>query len=130
MTGPPHRKSPGPCAGARASENRLHVHRDGADHTPTVEIPQDYLRRRPMRPNQIRDLAFERDVVKLCHLGPRAIAELLRDVGAQTMKMTTIESKVADFADLDHSVVQALGGERFARPPLTVITSDDEDSAA
>ena len=42
----------------------------------------------------LRDLAFERGVVKLHHLGPRAIAELLRDVGAQTMRMTAIESRV------------------------------------
>ena len=76
-----------------------------------------------------RDFAFERDVVKLHHLGPRAIAELLRDVGAQTMRMTAIESRVADFADLDPGVVQVLGGDRFARPPLTVITSADEEKA-
>jgi hypothetical protein len=129
MTGPPGKEKPQRVAGAGASENRLQ-HRDGADHTPTVEIPHDYLRRRPMRPNQIRDLAFERDVVKLCHLGPRAIAELLRDVGAQTMRMTAIESKVADFADLDPGVVDALGGNGFARPPLTVVTSADDEPAA
>ena len=76
------------------------------------------------------DLAFERDVVKLHHLGPRAIVELLRDVGAQTMKMTTIESRVADFADLDPGVVDALGGNGFARPPLTVVTSADDEPAA
>ena len=74
-----------------------------------------------------RDFAFERDVVRLHRLGPRAIAELLRDVGARTMRMTTIESKVADFADLEPSVVQALGGDQFARPPLTIIASADED---
>ena len=75
----------------------------------------------------LRDFAFERNVVKLHHLGPRAIAELLRDVGAQTMRMTSIEARVADFADLDSGVVRALGGDRFARPPLTVVpVADDE----
>lgn len=77
-----------------------------------------------------RDLAFERNIVKLHHLGPHAIAELLRDVGGQTMKMTTIESRVADFADLDPGVVRTLGGDRFAMPPLTVVRSADEEPAA
>ena len=80
-------------------------------------------------PGWFRDLAFERDVVKLHHLGARAIVELLRDVGAQTMRMTTIESRVADFADLNPGVVQALGGGRFARHPLMVVKSADEEKA-
>ena len=83
----------------------------------------------PSRPSWFRDLAFERDVARLHQLGPRAVAELLRDVGAQTMKMTTIESRVADFADLDLNTVHALGGDRFARPPLTVVKSADEEPA-
>ena len=77
----------------------------------------------------LRDLSFERDVVKLHRHGPRAILEILRDVGASTMKMTTIESRVADFADLDPSVVRTLGGDRFATPPLTVVRSADEEPA-
>lgn len=77
-----------------------------------------------------RDFVFERNVVQLHRLGPRIIAELLRDVGARTMHMTTIESKVANFADLDPSVVRALGGDRFARPPLMVVKSADEEPAA
>ena len=72
-------------------------------------------------PGWFRDLAFERDVVKLHQLGARAIVELLRDVGAQTMKMTTIESKVADFADLDPGVVRAMGGDDFGPAPIHLV---------
>ncbi len=78
----------------------------------------------------LRDLTFERDVVKLHHLGARALVELLRDVGALTMRMTTIESKVADFADLDPGVVQVMGGDQFARAPLTVVKSAEEEPPA
>ena len=77
-----------------------------------------------------RDFAFERNVVRLHHLGPRAILEILRDVGAQTMKMSAIESKVADFADLDPSVVNALGGDGFAAAPLTMVPPVDEEPPA
>ena len=78
----------------------------------------------------LRDLAFERNVARLYLLGPRVVTELLRDVGAQTMRMSAIESKVADFANLDPNMVRALGGDRFATPPLTVVKSVDEEPAA
>ncbi len=76
----------------------------------------------------LRDVAFERDVEQLHRLGARVLTELLRDVGARTAHMTSIEARVADFADLDPSLVRALGGDKFAMPPLTLVTSADDEA--
>ena len=84
----------------------------------------------PTCPGAFRDLVFERAVVRLHDLRPRAICELLRQCGAETMRMTIIEARLADFANLDPDVLRALGGDRFARPPLTVVTSADKEPAS
>ena len=74
---------------------------------------------------QVTDLTASARGACLLFPGTRTIL----DVGGQTMKMTAIESRVADFADLDLNTVHALGGDGFARPPLTVVTSTDEEMA-
>ena len=83
----------------------------------------------PACPGASRDLVFERAVMRLHDLGPRAVCELLRQCGAETMRMTIIEARLADFAKLDPDVLRAFGGDRFARPPLSVVKSVDEEPA-
>ena len=78
----------------------------------------------------IAELRFRRDVARVHALGARITAELLAEIGAERSIQHLIDRKVERFADLDASVVRALGGDQFAPPPLTVVTSADEEPAA
>jgi hypothetical protein len=76
----------------------------------------------PPDPSDIRDRRFERHVAQVCELGPRVVGELLRELGATTMHMTTVEQVVEQYAGLDPDTVRILGGDRFpACPALRVV---------
>ncbi len=63
-------------------------------------------------------LRFHRQVEKLYRLGPRAIGELLAEIGEQRGIQTFIEQRLAAYAALDPEVVRELDGVQFPRPPL------------
>jgi hypothetical protein len=63
------------------------------------------------------DLRFERDITALYRLGPRAIAEACRHLGATSYRQTEVEQVVARYAALDPDVVLALEGNRFPKQP-------------
>jgi hypothetical protein len=63
------------------------------------------------------DRRFERDVKAVYGLGPRAIAELLRHLGANNFRMTEIEQATARFAALDPDHVRLSGTDRFPPSP-------------
>ena len=69
----------------------------------------------------MRDAAFERDVATLCALGPRCMVELLREIGADTMRMTAVESLVRRYVRLDAATLRALGGDRLPPRPLHLV---------
>ena len=60
-------------------------------------------------------------VVRLHQLGARAVYELLVEIAAERMICTEIAEKVARFAQLDSVVVQAVGADRMAPPPLHLV---------
>ena len=78
----------------------------------------------------VAELRFRRDVERVHGLGARVVGELLSEIGAERAIQHLIDRKVERYADLDPGVVHALGGDRFPRPPLTVVESADEDPAA
>jgi hypothetical protein len=76
----------------------------------------------PINSAHFRDLRFDRDVARLHSLGARALAELLREIGAETLHMTTIEAAVERYAQLDPDALRRLGGDRFPpRPSLRIV---------
>ena len=66
----------------------------------------------------VADLRFERQAEQLHALGPRAIGELLMEIGEQRHCGTFIEQRLRAYAALDPETVQALDGDEFPRPPL------------
>ena len=66
----------------------------------------------------IRDLRLERDVERLCRLGPRPILELLQEIGAERGILTLIEDRAAVYAGLDPACLSAVGGDRIAPTPI------------
>ncbi len=64
------------------------------------------------------DLQFRCDVVRLHHLGPRALYELLTEIGEQRLCRTFIEQRVRRYSEIDPDHLTALDGDTFPRPPL------------
>ena len=66
----------------------------------------------------VADLRFQRQVEKLHRLGPRAVGELLKEIGEQRRCRTSVDRRLEAYASLDPGVVRELGADEFPRPPL------------
>ena len=66
----------------------------------------------------VADLEFRRDVERLHRLGPRAVCELLTEIGEQRLCRTFIEQRVRRYSEIDPDHLTALDGDTFPRPPL------------
>jgi hypothetical protein len=63
-------------------------------------------------PVNLRDARFGRDVAHLHHLGVRALAEFLRELGANRLCFTEIEGLLRKYRRLDRALLDRLGIER------------------
>lgn len=69
-----------------------------------------------------RDRALEQAVLQIHQQGPRALLELLRDLGAETMRMTAVERIAARYAALNPATLGPIGADRFPpRPNLRLV---------
>ena len=66
----------------------------------------------------VADLTFRHMVERVHGLGPRAVHELLVEIGEQRLCRTYVEQRVRRYAEIDPEHLAALGGDRFPRPPL------------
>ena len=66
----------------------------------------------------VEDLKFRRNVERLHRLGPRAVCELLAEIGEQQLCRTFIEQRVQRYSKIDPDHLAALDGDTFPRPPL------------
>ncbi len=55
------------------------------------------------------------------HLGPRAIAELLAEIGAERGIRTVIDRKLDKYSQLESDSINAAGGDRFPAVPVHLI---------
>jgi hypothetical protein len=84
------------------------------------------MNRKSPRPSEslgiARDRALEQHVIRIHQQGPRALLELLRDLGAETMRMTAVEQIAARYAALNPATLGPLGADRFPpRPSLRLV---------
>lgn len=68
--------------------------------------------------NLVDDLRFQRQVELLYRLGPRAVGELLAEIGEQRACRTFIDRRLSAYAALDPQAVKTFGGDQFPTPPL------------
>ena len=68
-------------------------------------------------------LRFHRQVERLHSLGPRAIGELLAEIGEQRSCRTYIEMRLRAYAAIPPETLRELDGDRFPRPPLYEVKS-------
>ena len=93
------------------------------DPTPHPIIAQHFFGI-PPRPNTIvtadavADLRRQRHVRNLHRLGPRALNELLVEIGSERGITTIIERKIERYAGLDVDAPELAGGGRFPAPPM------------
>ncbi len=64
---------------------------------------------------------FRRQVEHLYSLGPRAIAELLAEIGAERGIRTVIDQKLDRFCQLRPEALSAAGGDRFPAVPVRLV---------
>jgi hypothetical protein len=104
---PRHRKRPGhdPRAPFEISPNSL----SAATSTPPNPTPQFIF---PVR--------LQRAAEYLCELGPRAVGELLLEIGHETDALPLVVERASAYQRLSPDVLKALGGDRFPRR-LTVV---------
>ena len=64
------------------------------------------------------DLQFQRDIERLYKLGPRALGELLAEIGEQRLCRTYLELRIRRYAEIDPKHLAALDAGHFPRPPI------------
>ena len=69
----------------------------------------------------VADLRFRRRVERLHRLGPRAVGELLAELGVERSINTIIDSKLATYVDLDAAAIEAAGGDSFWPLPFWAV---------
>ena len=78
---------------------------------------------KPVKADAVADLRFRRRVERLHRLGPRAVAELLAEIGVERGIGTIIDRKLDLYVDLDIAAIEATGGDKFWPLPLRGVRS-------
>ncbi len=71
------------------------------------------------------DLRFRRQVERVHRLGPRAVGELLQEIGADRSCLTAIETALERYTGLDCDVVAAGGANHLPAVPIHAVSGDD-----
>ncbi len=69
------------------------------------------------------DLRRHHQVEHLHTLGPRAVAELLAELGAERAIHTAIDSKLKRYAEINPDALETTGGDKFWPAPIRGIGS-------
>ena len=69
-------------------------------------------------PQDLADARFARDVERVCGLGPRAVFEMLCEIGRARLCRTLIEQRVEYYSRLDPHVLRSLGAHQLPPAPL------------
>jgi hypothetical protein len=73
-------------------------------------------------PADLRELRFRRDVERLHRLGPRAIYELLSELGARYTQRTEIERLVGRYSRIDPLALRLAVGDQMPAVPFRALT--------
>jgi hypothetical protein len=73
------------------------------------------------------DLRLQRNAAAVHRLGPRAVYQLLLEVGASTWHRAAVDELAARYAAIDELHLYVAGGDRFAPRPLLPVPEDLHD---
>jgi hypothetical protein len=106
------RESPAPPGDNRAGIGYAHQRSDTAPARPAQVAGRDHI---------LRKLRWQRAVAAVHRLGPRALAELLDEIGCYNGIADDIGARVAKYAALDPAILRVVGADRFAALPLHTV---------
>ena len=66
----------------------------------------------------VADFRFRRKVQRIYKLGPRAVGELLAEIGAERSITTIIDQALDRYTELDPAAIESAGGDKFWPAPL------------
>ncbi len=69
----------------------------------------------------VANLRFRRQVEHLHGLGPRAVGELLAEIGAERSIRTVIDRKLDKYSQLEPHSINMAGGDRFPAVPVHLV---------
>ena len=69
----------------------------------------------------LNEMVYRRRVQRLWRLGPRAIAELLAEIGAERSIRTTIDEKLERYTGFEPAVLRAVRADQLPATPLHVV---------
>jgi hypothetical protein len=72
-------------------------------------------------PADLCELRFRRDVERLHRLGPRAVYELLTELGARQLLRSEIEALVGRYSRVDPVALRLAAGDRMPPTPLRAL---------
>jgi len=70
-----------------------------------------------------RQLRRQRQVERICDLGPRVVFELLDELNRHHGLGDDLDQRLARYAGLDPLTLAAIGGDRFARLPIHMVAA-------
>ena len=113
---PPDKRGARPAASRRTPQKIIAVdNSDGSKHSPDHPPPQGLI---PIAAEIVANLKFRRQVERLHRLGPRSMAELLAEIGAERSITTIIDQKLDRYAELDPEALAAASADDFWPAPL------------
>ena len=71
----------------------------------------------------VADFRFRRQVEYLHRLGPRAVAELLAEIGAERSIMAIVDKKLETYVSIEPVALEAAGGDMFWPVPVRGVRS-------
>ena len=73
----------------------------------------------------VADVRFRRKIERLHARGPRAVLEVLAELGAERSIMTTIDQTLDRHLAVSDAALEAAGGNRL--PPISIHAVNDDD---
>jgi hypothetical protein len=84
-------------------------------------VEKDHNRRRAPCASAAADLRLQRNAVAIHRLGPRAVYELLVELGAITGHRAAVDELAERYGAIDRTHLHVAGGDRFAPRPLLLV---------
>ncbi len=73
----------------------------------------------------VADIAFRRKVERLHARGPRAVLEILAEIGAERSIRTIIDQTLDRHLAVSDQALEAVGGDRLPADPIHAVSDDD-----
>ena len=121
-------KRSAPPGGSGAPSKIIADNSDSPKHTrPSLRPsrrPPDLIPIGQIAAEVVADMRFRRQIERLHRLGPRAVAELLAEIGAERGITAIVDRKLATYAAIDPMALEVASGDKFWPVPIHEVGDD------